>query len=209
MVVSAHSHLPEGFGFYPEYLDRATQKDLLDKIIAAVRGPTPFYQPTMPRTGTPLSVVMSNFGSLGWVSDKVGGYRYQPNHPKTGAHWAPIPDILLKLWDALSEHDKRPEACLINWYREGAKMGMHVDADEQALNAPIVSISLGDSALYRLGGKTRGGKTTAFKLNSGDVVVLARAARQCYHGVDRIYPGTSTLIPKGGRINLTMRRVNP
>ena len=207
--VSAHTGLPNGFAYYPEYFTRAEQRNLLDAVTQAARGATPFYQPTMPRTGTPLSVVMSNFGTLGWVSDKTGGYRYQPTHPKTGEPWAPIPDILLRLWESVTNYPAHPEACLINWYRTGAKMGMHVDADEQALNAPIVSISLGDSALYRLGGRKRGGKTISFKLTSGDVVVLADDARQCYHGIDKIYPGTSTLVPKGGRINLTMRRVMP
>ena len=163
----------------------------------------------MPRTGTPLSVVMSNFGELGWVTDKEDGYRYESHHPKTGAPWPPLPDALIKLWRDVTDWPDLPEACLINWYREGSKMGMHVDRDELAVNAPVVSISLGDPAIFRIGGRTRGGATQGVKLYSGDVVVLAGESRRCYHGVSKVHYGESALVPKGGRINLTMRRVNP
>lgn len=167
----------------------------------------PFYQPTMPRTGTPLSVVMSNFGPLGWVTDQKDGYRYEATHPKTGARWPDLPKPLIDLWRDVTDWPELPEACLINWYREGAKMGMHVDRDEFVMNAPVVSVSLGDPALFRIGGETRGGKTAGVKLLSGDVVVLSAQARRCYHGVSRVYYGQSALVPKGGRINLTMRFV--
>ncbi|MCF6222063.1 MAG: alpha-ketoglutarate-dependent dioxygenase AlkB, partial [Robiginitomaculum sp.] len=158
-------------------------------------------------TGQAISVVGSNFGPLGWVAD-IKGYRYEPLHPKTGKPWPSMPQALLDIWDDLTGYSAPPEACLINWYREGNKMGMHVDRDEYDLNAPIVSISLGDPARYRIGGQKRGGKTHSLKLSSGDVVVLAGEARRCYHGVDKIFYGQSTLVPMGGRINLTMRRVN-
>ncbi|MEE9272038.1 MAG: alpha-ketoglutarate-dependent dioxygenase AlkB [Robiginitomaculum sp.] len=200
--------LPNGFTYKPEYFNRKMQEELLGYVSAAARGVAPFYQPTMPCTGQPLSVVMSNFGPLGWVTDKEGGYRYEPTHPKTGKSWPAMPQALLNLWDVLTGYPALPEACLINWYREGSKMGMHVDLDEFDLNAPVVSVSLGDPARYRLGGQKRGGKTHNLKLSSGDVVVLAGDARRCYHGVDKIFYGQSTLVPKGGRINLTMRRVN-
>ena len=168
----------------------------------------------MPRTGAPLSVVMSNFGALGWVTDKERGYRYEPVHPKTGAPWPQLPELLGKLWDKLTEYPARPEACLINWYRQqgdggkGAKMGAHVDNDENELRAPVVSVSLGDPAMFRIGGPMRGGPTAGLKLFSGDVVVLAGEARLCHHGVSKVFYGQSALVPKGGRINLTMRRVN-
>lgn len=200
---------PKGFLYKPEYFDRQAQADLIEQIGHAVRGPAPFWRPTMPRTGQPMSVVLSNFGDLGWVSDQEGGYRYESHHPKTGKKWPPMPPILLDIWRDLTDCSVLPEACLINYYREGAKMGMHVDADEYALGAPIVSISLGDPARYRIGGPIRGGKTHSLKLSSGDVVVLAGEARQCYHGIDKVFYGQSRLIPKGGRINLTMRRVHP
>ncbi len=199
--------LPNGFQYLPEYFGRAAQVDLLAAVTDAVRGDAPFFQGRMPRTGQAISVVGSNFGPLGWVAD-IKGYRYEPLHPKTGKPWPPMPQALLDIWDALTNYPAPPEACLINWYREGNKMGMHVDRDEYDVNAPIVSISLGDPARYRLGGPKRGGKTHSLKLSSGDVVILAGDARRCYHGVDKIFYGQSTLVPMGGRVNLTLRRVN-
>ncbi|HHL42142.1 MAG TPA: alpha-ketoglutarate-dependent dioxygenase AlkB [Hellea balneolensis] len=208
MKTAPSPSLPHGFLYKPEYLGPDAQKTLIDAVAAAVRGNAPFYRPSMPRTGQPLSVVMSNFGPLGWVTDKDKGYRYQATHPKTGKTWPPMPDILLETWNTLTHYPAPPDACLINWYQEGSKMGMHIDRDEYDLGAPIVSISLGDKARYRLGGPERGGTTMSLKLSSGDVVVLADHARKCYHGVDKIFYGSSRLVPKGGRINLTLRRVN-
>lgn len=199
--------LPDGFIYKPEYFNRDEQIALLAAVTDAARGAAPFFQGRMPRTGVPISVAGSNFGPLGWVAD-IKGYRYEPLHPKTGKPWPAMPQALLDIWNALADYPAPAEACLINWYREGNKMGMHVDRDEHDLNAPIVSISLGDPARYRIGGQQRGGKTHSLKLSSGDVVILRGAARRCYHGVDKIFYGQSTLVPKGGRINLTMRRVN-
>lgn len=199
---------PSGFAHYPLYFGVDEQLALIKAVRDGV-AQAPFYQPTMPRTGAPLSVVMSNFGDLGWVTDKERGYRYEAVHPKTGQPWAPLPAALGALWDAVTACPARPEACLINWYREGAKMGLHVDNDEKEVRAPVVSVSLGDPALFRIGGLTRGGPTQGVKLFSGDVVVLAGEARLCHHGVSKVFYGQSALVPKGGRINLTMRRVNP
>ena len=200
---------PQGFRHLPLYFSPAEQALLIEAVKAGVVQ-APFFQPTMPRTGTPLSVVMSNFGPLGWVTDKEKGYRYEPTHPKTGKPWPDLPDMLGKLWDDVTDFPARPEATLINWYKEdkASKMGMHVDNDENDLRAPVVSVSLGDPAMFRIGGPKRGGKTAGIKLYSGDVVVLAGDARLCHHGVSKVYYGESALVPKGGRINLTMRRVN-
>jgi alkylated DNA repair protein (DNA oxidative demethylase) len=203
---------PPGFAHHPLYFSPDEQAALIAAVAAGV-AEAPFYQPTMPRTGAPLSVVMSNFGPLGWVTDRVGGYRYERTHPKTGADWPDLPDLLSTLWRNVTDWPELPEACLINWYRpeaddgKGAKMGLHIDRDEHVVNAPVVSVSLGDPAMFRLGGPSRGGKTQSLKLFSGDVVVLAGEARRCYHGVSRVYYGQSALVPKGGRINLTMRFV--
>ena len=205
----SHKAFPNGFRHYPSYFSLAEQQSLIASVKAGVVQ-APFFQPTMPRTGAPLSVVMSNFGSLGWVTDKEKGYRYEPAHPKTGANWPELPDALGKLWDEVTDFPARPEATLINWYKEdrASKMGMHVDNDENDLRAPVVSVSLGDPAMFRIGGPKRGGPTQGLKLFSGDVVVLAGEARLCHHGVSKVYYGESALVPKGGRINLTMRRVN-
>ena len=157
-----------------------------------------------------MSVAMSNFGPLGWVTDKDKGYRYEPCHPKNGTAWPELPSLLVKLWDEVTGYPARPEACLINWYRpeSASKMGMHVDNDENELCAPVVSVSLGDPAMFRIGGPKRGGPTQGIKLYSGDVIVLAQDARLCYHGVSKVFYGESALVPRGGRINLTMRRVH-
>jgi alkylated DNA repair protein (DNA oxidative demethylase) len=160
----------------------------------------------MPKTGKPFSVRMTNCGPLGWVSDE-SGYRYQPLHPETKEPWPLLPAPLLALWEELSGYPHPPEACLVNYYAAGAKMGLHQDRDEQDFDAPVLSISLGDAALFRIGGTTRGGKTASLKLASGDVLVFGGAARLAYHGIDRVLSGSSTLLAEGGRLNLTLRRV--
>ena len=195
-----------GFQHVSGYLSTTEQADLLAEI-REVLGESPLYVPTMPRTGKPFSVRMSNCGALGWVSSKDGGYRYQENHPETGRPWQPIPAQLLELWHEVAAYPAEPEACLINWYEPGAKLGQHVDADEEDNRAPVVSISLGDDAWFRVGGLTRKDPTERILLRSGDVVVLGGEARLAYHGIDRIIPGTSDLLGQPGRYNLTMRRV--
>jgi alkylated DNA repair protein (DNA oxidative demethylase) len=164
----------------------------------------PLYRPVMPGSGNPFSVEESNLGTLGWVSDQ-SGYRYQATHPVTGAPWPAIPDTLTALWRQIAAAPD-PECCLVNLYRGPARMGLHQDKDEQALSAPVVSVSLGDDALFRIGGTTRKEPTRSVKLSSGDVVMFGGPARLAYHGIDRIFPGSSSLIPGGGRLNLTLRR---
>jgi alkylated DNA repair protein (DNA oxidative demethylase) len=198
--------LPQGIRYLPGRLDREAQIALVDDIRAVVEA-APLFVPAMPRTGKPMSVRMTNCGTLGWVTDKERGYRYQPMHPVTGRPWPPIPPRLLDLWNAVADYPAAPEACLVNFYDPTAKMGLHQDRDEQDLDAPVLSVSLGDSCLFRVGERTREGGTTSFKLQSGDVVVLGGEGRLAFHGVDRIYPSTSTLLKNGGRINLTLRRV--
>lgn len=175
--------------------------------LRAVIAEAPLYRPEMPRTGKPFSVRMTNCGPLGWVADKAGGYRYQETHPVTGAPWPAMPRAVLDIWQAVTDRPYPPEACLINWYGPEARMGLHRDQDEAATEAPVVSLSLGDDARFRVGGPTRKGPTRSFILRSGDVVVLDGESRHFHHGVDRIYPGTSTLLEAPGRINLTLRRV--
>ncbi len=187
------------------YLDHSAQETLLSEIRQIVRQ-APLFTPCMPRTGKPFSVRMSNCGPLGWVADKQG-YRYQSTHPITDEPWPNIPDQLLKLWSDLTDFGGEPEACLINHYEPRAKMGLHVDEDEEEFMAPIFSLSLGDDARFRLGGMNRKDPTKSFILHSGDVLLLDGEDRKAYHGIDRIYAGTSTLLKAPGRINLTMRRV--
>lgn len=198
--------LPEGFRQLPGYLDRAAQEELLGAIRAVI-AKAPLYVPAMPKTGKAMSVRMTNCGSVGWVTDKDGGYRYQATHPATGQAWPAIPSFLLSLWANLAAFPAPPEACLVNHYATGARMGSHRDADEHEFKAPVLSISLGDDAVFHVGGLKRSDPRTRMVLKSGDIVVLGGRARLAYHGIDRTTPGTSDLLHEGGRINLTLRRV--
>jgi DNA oxidative demethylase len=190
----------------PGYLDRAAQDELLS-VIRALIAAAPLFTPRMPRTGKAMSVRMTNCGALGWVTDEARGYRYQATQPETGAPWPPMPEILLRAWLELGGYAHPPEACLINYYSADARMGLHQDNDEQDFAAPVVSLSLGDTGLFRVGGLKRSDPTRSVRLASGDAVVLGGEGRLAYHGVDRILRGTSTLLPEGGRINVTLRRV--
>ncbi|HMF69340.1 MAG TPA: alpha-ketoglutarate-dependent dioxygenase AlkB [Phyllobacterium sp.] len=198
--------LAPGIRYFPEHFDAVEQAALVEDIRAVVNE-APLYVPAMPKTGKEMSVRMTNCGVLGWVTDKEGGYRYQAVHPVTQRPWPTIPQRLLELWQEVGDFPLPPEACLVNFYSDTAKMGLHQDRDEQNLKAPVVSVSLGDACLFRFGGTNRNDKTQSIKLSSGDVIVLGGEGRMAFHGVDRIYPGTSTLLKSTGRINLTLRRV--
>ena len=195
-----------GLVLFPHALDDAAQQHLATELREAVRAAPP-YRPTMPRTGQPWSIAQTNLGPLGWVSD-VSGYRYEPRHPETGRPWPAIPESLLALWDELTGYPAPPEACLLNIYRGSkAKMGLHQDRDEEALDAPVLSLSLGDTCVFRAGGFARRDKSKSFRLASGDVLLLGGESRLRFHGVDRIIPGSSSLLEGGGRLNITLRRV--
>ena len=194
------------FEYLPGKLRETEQVRLLGALRAVMTG-APLFTPTMPRSGRPMSVRMTNCGPLGWVTDKERGYRYQPTHPITGGPWPAMPRALLDLWADLARYPAPPQACLINYYVGNAKMGLHQDKDEEDFGAPVLSVSLGDAAIFRIGGLTRKDPTRAFELKSGDVVVLGGEDRLAYHGIDRILPGTSNLLPEGGRLNMTLRRV--
>jgi len=195
----------DGFRWWPGALETEAQAALLAEVLAAVEH-SPFYRPVTPG-GRPFSVRMTNLGPLGWVSDR-NGYRYQATHPETDAPWPPIPSILLDLWRDLTGWPEPPDACLVNLYSDTAKMGLHQDRDEAELKAPVLSVSLGDTAIFRVGPAV-GGPTRSLRLASGDVCALTGPARLARHGIDRLLPGSSSLIPGGGRLNLTLRRAGP
>jgi alkylated DNA repair protein (DNA oxidative demethylase) len=200
--------LPEGVSLWRGRLDVEAQRRLVEAV-AALLAEAPPFRPTMPKSGRPFSVRMSNAGPLGWVSDR-SGYRYQPVHPETGRPWPAIPRQVLDIWEALAAYPAPPEACLINLYDAAARMGAHQDKDEAALDAPVLSISLGAAAQFAIGGVDRGGGTQKLLLQSGDVLALGGPARLLFHGVDKVFAGTSPLppLPEGAeRINLTLRRV--
>lgn len=191
-----------GFRLWPGALDAAAQKTLLEQVLAAAET-APFYRPVTPG-GRPFSVEMTGLGPLTWVSDRAG-YRYQPTHPVTDQPWPSMPQALLDLWDILTGWPVPPDACLVNLYRDEAKMGLHQDRDEADLTAPVLSVSLGDTAVFRIG-PAEGGRTHSLKLASGDICALTGPARLARHGIDRLLAGSSQLVPGGGRINLTLRR---
>lgn len=194
---------PEGFALHPAALSRDTQAALVAEVLSLAQT-APFYRAKVPG-GRSMSVLNANLGPLGWVADQTG-YRYQPHHPVTGQPWPAMPESLVALWRSYAGADVDPDACLVNLYRDGARMGLHRDLDEANRKAPVLSISLGDTALFRLGGLARGDPTRSMRLASGDICVLAGEARMAFHGVDRTIEGSSTLIPGGGRLNLTLRR---
>lgn len=193
-----------GFEIYKEFLDATAQAEMVTDLRAVLQA-APVFSPQTP-SGKKMSVRMTSAGAVGWFSD-AQGYRYVTQHP-TGGAWPDIPRRILRVWDAVSNVKRAPESCLINFYGEGAHMGMHRDKDEADMRWPVVSISLGDEGLFRVGGNQRGGKTEAVWLASGDVVVMGGAARGAYHGVDKIRFKSSRLLPKGGRVNVTMRVVS-
>ena len=193
--------LLRGFDIRKGYFDAAAQAELID-LLRPILKAAPLYQPVTP-SGKEMSVRMTSAGALGWVTDRTG-YRYQDTHPK-GMTWPSIPEGIRAIWQDLTDVDRLPDCCLINYYGKGAKMGLHQDKDEADFSWPVLSISLGDDALFRIGNTTHGGKTESIWLNSGDAVIMGGPARLAYHGVDRIRSGSSRLLPKGGRINLTLR----
>jgi alkylated DNA repair protein (DNA oxidative demethylase) len=190
-----------GFRIHEGLLDRAAQAAMVEDVRAVLRA-APLVVPVT-RRGQALSVRMTSAGRLGWLSDRRG-YRYAPRHP-SGVPWPPIPDAVRAVWDAVAPEARAPDSCLVNWYAPDARMGMHQDRDEADMTQPVVSISLGDDGLFRIGNPERGGRTESVWLRSGDVVVMGGAARATFHGVDRIAPSTSTLLGAPGRINLTLR----
>ena len=192
----------EGFRIVPGVLDAIAQAALAAEVLSLIEA-APLYRPVTPG-GRPFSVRMTNLGPLGWVSDR-GGYRYQPVHPETGAPWPPIPAMLLGLWRDLTGCATPPDACLVNLYVGPARMGLHQDRDEADFRHPVLSVSLGDTAVFRIGA-AGGGPTRTVRLTSGDVCILAGEARLARHGIDRVLAGSSSLIPGGGRLNLTLRR---
>ena len=193
----------KGVRVYPEYLMREAQEALVADIRQVAEN-APFFTPVTAR-GKAMSVRMTSAGRVGWVSDRRG-YRYEARHP-AGMAWPAIPESVLEIWRDLVSKEREPDCCLVNWYGEGAKMGLHQDRDEGDFSWPVLSVSLGDDALFRVGGVELSDPTESVWLRSGDVVVMGGAARLCHHGIDRVKHGSSMLLPKAGRINLTCRVV--
>lgn len=192
----------QGLDYFPNYLSEE-QIDILRQDINFALINTPLFRPTMPKTGRELSVRMSNIGNVGWVCDKIGGYRYQSYHPDTKQKWPKISDNILDIWHKVTNLKISPDCCLINHYDIKSKMGLHIDNDEKDFSYPVLSISIGNSALFRFGGLKRSDKTRSIKLNNGDVLMMSGQSRLIYHGIDKIYPSNRF----DHRINLTLRKI--
>ena len=159
--------------------------------------------------GYSMSVAMTNCGRVGWVSNR-SGYRYDSKDPDTGAAWPSLPERFLSLARRAAAEGGfegyDPDACLINRYVAGAKLGLHQDRDEEDSWSPIVSVSLGLPAVFLWGGKRRGDPVRRLRVESGDVAVWGGPARFVYHGVAPLKDGTHPLTGSA-RINLTFRKV--
>jgi len=193
-----------GVRLWPGYLDPGTQKQLVGLVRNLVRS-APLFSPQT-RWGKPMSVRMTSAGRYGWYSDRRG-YRYETAHPG-GSGWPAIPGAILDIWHDVTGRDRQPDCCLVNFYGDGARMGLHQDRDEASFDWPVLSISLGDDALFRIGGVNRADPTQSIWLHSGDVLVLDGDSRLAFHGIDRTRFGSSALLSEGGRINLTLRVVD-
>ena len=192
-----------GVRLFKGYLGKAAQREMVADLRKVVRA-APLFAPVTP-WGKPMRVRMTSAGRFGWFTDRKG-YRYVDRHP-AGTAWPPIPASVLAVWEALADSDRHPECCLVNYYGEGARMGLHQDRDEADFAHPVLSISLGDTARFRIGGTKRADPTQSVDLTSGDVLILSGEGRLVFHGIDRVLGGTSTLLDQGGRLNLTLRVV--
>jgi DNA oxidative demethylase len=195
-----------GFHHLPGFFSLEQQRELLSSCRAIARV-SPLFTPVMPGSGAKFNYQMTNCGDWGWISD-IKGYRYTREHPVTGEPWAAIPEIIRTSAMNLAEaygYSLLPQTCLINYYPAGGKLGLHQDNSEKNQTAPIISFSLGDDAVFLIGGLRRSDPTKEIVLRSGDALIMGGEARMAFHGVKKILPKTSNFLRHGGRINLTIR----
>jgi DNA oxidative demethylase len=176
--------------------------DLVTKI-NQVAGQAAFRKLTVP-SGKAMSVAMTNCGGYGWVSD-TSGYRYSAVDPTTQLPWPAMPEVFLNVATKASTlvgwKEFEPDACLINQYQSGAGMGLHQDRDERDLSQPIVSVSIGDTCKFVVGGLKRSDPQRSMTLSDGDVLVWGGRSRLVFHGVRPMPKAQNTL-----RFNLTFRK---
>lgn len=199
-------NLPPGLFHRPGLLDLEGQRAVL-AAVRAVAQAAPFAHA---RTkGGMTSAAMTNAGSAGWWSD-LKGYRYETRNPVTGKSWPPMPeifrDVVARAVADTPWPDFTPDACLINFYGEGAKMGLHQDRDEKDFTQPIVTVSLGDDGDFQIGGMTRSERAQVLVVKSGDTLAMGGDSRMRFHGIRKIHPGTGPLATLTGRISLTFRK---
>lgn len=183
-------------------------EDALQTSLAEITAAAPFRQMITPG-GYLMSVGMTNCGQFGWVTDRTG-YRYDRLDPLSGQPWPEMPAVFLELATRAAQiagyAGFKPDACLINRYLPGAKMGLHQDKDEKDFSAPIISVSLGLPAIFLFGGSKRTDPTQVLQLQHGDVVVWGGPSRLFYHGIRPLKEGSHAKWG-GERVNLTFRKV--
>lgn len=199
--------LPIGIFHLKNRLDSTLQRDLANAT-QLVSKSAEFSHPTT-KSGGIYSAEITNCGAVGWWSDSKG-YRYTENDPRSGKPWPDMPklflDTLKSTLGGTSAEGFEPDACLVNHYVKGAKMGLHQDKDEADFAHPIVTISLGAAADFLIGGEKRSGPSQSILVESGDIVIMGGESRMRFHGIRKIYPGSSPLPNLDGRISLTFRK---
>lgn len=196
---------------YPDVfvLANFTSTTQLLKAIEPIIQHSPFQKMLTPN-GYQTNVALTNCGDYGWVSD-INGYRYSAISPTTGKPWPKIPDILSevaqKAASQVGYHQFTPDACLINYYTIGTKLGSHQDKNEKDFSQPIVSISIGLPAIFQIFGHQRSGIPVNYQLFDGDVMVWGKESRLIYHGVKAIKADLHQPDLKQ-RINITLRKAS-
>jgi alkylated DNA repair protein (DNA oxidative demethylase) len=182
------------------------QRALLRELATIVEV-SPFRHMVTPG-GFRMSVAMSNCGAAGWVTDRRG-YRYDPVDPVTGNPWPPMPETFRRLAAGAAERAGfnrfLPDSCLINRYEPGARLSLHQDRNERDCDQPIVSVSLGLSAIFLFGGLKRTDRPRRIGLSHGDIVVWGGPSRLAFHGVATLAEGEHEMLHRS-RVNLTFRK---
>jgi len=177
------------------------------EAVQAIAAAAPFRHMVTPG-GYRMSVAMTSCGRVGWVTDRRG-YRYAALDPETGRAWPPMPpaffDLAGRAASAGGFPGFKPDSCLINRYEPGARLSLHQDKDEQDLDAPVVSVSLGLPATFLFGGAERRDRPRRVRMESGDVAVWGGPVRLAFHGIDTVADGEHPLTGRC-RINLTFRK---
>ena len=196
----------KGFFLLKSKLTKVTQQEILAAARTVVKQ-APLFRPSMP-SGQSFNYSMINCGDLGWVAGR-SGYRYQQTHPHTFKVFPAMPQVIGNLAIAIAKetrnNDFHHQSCLINLYSRGEKLGMHQDNTEENLSAPIISVSLGCTGIFVLGGFLRTDETKQYIVQSGDVIVMSGESRNFFHSFKGIVPNTGNLLKNGGRLNLTIR----
>ena len=199
--------------FFLNALDEKTQVKITHSI-SKIIDHSPFFCPRTPRFNKPFNILITNAGKWGWKAD-AHGYGYIKTHPLTGKSWTNIPKIFFKIWKHYCSNDQLPNSCLINLYNKKSTLGLHQDKDENDFSIPVLSISLGSSALFNYGNNKSTIKNIC--LTSGSVVLMKDHSRLFYHGISKVYMDKINVLhttnPKkfgrDCRINLTLRRYTP